>query len=77
MLSGIAIEVNIMQTATDLKSFVHELAEQFPVNAPLEALDDVIYRLVEKREIESGLADSVAGRTTPVEDVMKEFGINP
>lgn len=33
-------------------------------------------RLVERREIELGLADSTAGRTTPVDEVMKAFNVN-
>ena len=67
-------EVNIMQTATELSTFIHQLADQLPKGA---TVDDAIYRLVERREIELGLADSEAGRTTPVEQVMKEFGIEP
>ena len=38
-----------------------------------EDFDDELYSLVERREIEAGLADSEAERITPVEDVMKEF----
>ncbi len=63
-----------MQTAIDIKQAAHQLIDQLPTDA---TWDDVVYRLVERREIELGLADSDAGRTTPVEDVMKEFGITP
>jgi predicted transcriptional regulator len=63
-----------MQTAIDIKQAAHQLIDQSPTDA---TWDDVFYRLVERREIELGLADSDAGRTTPVEDVMKEFGITP
>lgn len=63
-----------MQTATDIKQAAHQLIDQLPTDI---TWDDVVYRLVERREIELGLADSEAGRTTPVEDVMKEFGIKP
>lgn len=37
--------------------------------------DYVAYEMVTRREIELGLADSEANRTTPVEDVAKEFGL--
>lgn len=67
-------EVNVMQTESELKSFIHQVADQLPQGS---TLDDAIYRLVERREIELGLADSEARRTTPVEQVMKEFGIEP
>ncbi|PCK06321.1 MAG: hypothetical protein COA42_17460, partial [Alteromonadaceae bacterium] len=70
MLSGIEIEGKPMQPASDLKSFVHELAEQVPSNATLDALDDVIARLVERREIEVATADIEAGRTVDGDTVM-------
>ena len=63
-----------MQTETELKIFIRQVADQLPQGA---TLDDAIYRLVERREIEMGMADSEAGKTTPVELVMKEFGIEP
>jgi hypothetical protein len=37
--------------------------------------DDLIYRAVVRKEIEAGLADSSADRVTPVEDVLREFGL--
>jgi len=63
-----------MQPAIDIKQTAHQIIDQLPTDA---TWDDVLYRIVERREIEAGLADSAAGRTTPVEDVMKEFGIKP
>lgn len=63
-----------MQTAGDIKQAAHQTIDQLPTDA---TWDDVLYSLVERREIELGLADSAAGRTTPVETVMKEFGIEP
>jgi len=36
----------------------------------------VVYEMVARREIEFGLADSEANRITPVEDVIKEFGLD-
>lgn len=63
-----------MQSASDIRQTAHQAIDQLPPGAKW---DDVIYSLVERREIELGLADSEAGRTTPIEDVMKEFGIEP
>ena len=63
-----------MQPAVDIKQTVHQIVDQLPSNA---TWDDVLFSIVERREIEAGLADSAAGRTTTVEDVMKEFGIKP
>jgi len=74
MINQHETEVRSMQAAIDIKQAAHQLIDQLPTDA---TWDDVVYRLVERREIELGLADSDAGRTTPVEDVMKEFGITP
>ena len=63
-----------MQTARDIKQAAQQTIDQLPTNA---TWDDVLYSLVERREIDLGLADSAAGRTTPVEAVMNEFGIDP
>ncbi len=63
-----------MQAAIDIKQAAHQIIDQLPMGA---TWDDVLYSLVERREIELGLADSDTGRTTPVEDVMKEFDIKP
>ena len=72
MLTLSASEVIPMQTA--VKQTAHQIIDQLPTDA---TWDDVVYRVVECREIELGLADSKAGRTTSVEDVMKEFDIKP
>lgn len=61
-----------MPTA-NLKQAAHELIDQLPDNA---SWDDVVYEMVTRREIELGLADSEAHRTTPVEDIAKEFGLH-
>lgn len=63
-----------MQSANDIRETAHQAIDQLPPGA---TWDDVIYSLIERREIELGLAESEAGRTTPIEDVMKEFGIEP
>ena len=73
-LSDSSAGIETMQTESELKTFIHQVADQLPQGA---TLDDAIYRLIERREIELGMADSDAGRTTPVERVMQEFGIEP
>jgi hypothetical protein len=57
---------------TNPKQAAHQLIDKLPDNA---TWDDVVYEMVTRREIELGLADSDANRTTPVEDVIKEFGL--
>lgn len=59
-----------MSTAS-LKQTAHRLIDQLPDDA---SWDDVVYEMVARREIEAGLADSEANRTTYVEDVLREFG---
>jgi len=54
---------------SNLKQAAHHLIDKLPDNA---TWDDVVYEMVARREIELGLADSDANRTTPVEDVIKE-----
>lgn len=57
---------------SSLKQQAHDLIDGLPDNA---GWDDVVYEMVTRREIELGLADSEANRTTPIEDVAKEFGL--
>jgi predicted transcriptional regulator len=61
-----------METAETIKEQAHRLLDTLPEDANW---DDVVYRMVVRREIERGLADSDAGRVTPIEEVMHEFGI--
>ncbi len=58
--------------SANLKQTAHELIDKLPENT---TWDDVVYEMVTRREIEKGLADSEANRTTPVEDIAKEFGL--
>ncbi len=59
-------------TATPaFKQEAHKLVEQLPDDATWR---DLIYRAAVRADIEAGLQDSAAGRVTPVEDVLKEFG---
>lgn len=61
----------MMHTAT-IKESIHELAEQLSGNA---TWDDAIYEMTVRSEIEKGMADSEAGKVTPVKEVRNEFGI--
>ena len=60
-----------MQT-DKLKEVAHQLIDQLPDGS---TWDDLIYEMEMRREIEEGLADSDAGRTTSSEEVRKEFGL--
>ena len=56
-----------------LKQYLHTLADDLPDSA---TTDEALYHLVLRREIEAGLADSDAGRTVPMEAVMRRYGLN-
>lgn len=60
-------------TPQSIKQAAHQLIDQLPDSANW---DDVVYEMVVRKEIEKGLVDSNAGRTTPVDNVMKEFGVD-
>lgn len=60
-------------TAPVFKKEAHKLVDQLPDTATWQ---DLAYRAAVRADIESGLQDSAAGRITPVEDVLKEFGFN-
>jgi len=66
------MEINLMQSA-DIKQAAHQLIDQLPEGS---TWNDAIYEMVVRREVEQGLEDSEAGRTTTVEDVRKEFGLD-
>lgn len=61
-----------MQT-TEFKQAAHQLIDQLPEGS---SWDEAIYEMVVRREVELGLEDSDAGRTTAVDDVRKEFGLD-
>jgi hypothetical protein len=60
-------------SGANVKQQARELIDKLPDNATWR---DVVYEIVVRREIELGLADSDAKRTTPAEDVLKEFGFD-
>lgn len=49
------------------------LVDQLPDNA---TWDDLMHEIYVRQSIEDGLADSRAGRTTSVEAVREQFGLN-
>ena len=56
-----------------VKQQARKLVEDLPEDI---TWDDLVYEVITRREVEKGLADSQTGRTTPVDDVAKEFGIS-
>ena len=64
--------INNMQT-TDMKNAAHQLIDQLPEGS---TWNDVIYEMVVRREIDLGMEDSTANRTSSVEDVRKEYGLD-
>jgi hypothetical protein len=59
-------------SSANVKAAAHELVDRLPDNV---TWDDLVYEMVARREIERGIADSDAGCTTPIEEVLEEFGI--
>jgi len=62
-----------MNQAT-IKPEARRLVEQLPDDA---TWDDLMYQIYVRQAVEAGLKDSDEGRTTPVEEVRKKFGLNP
>jgi len=63
-----------MESGTsNFKETAHRLIDLLPDNA---SWDDLMYELMVRREIELGMADSLAGKVTPVADVRREFGLD-
>jgi hypothetical protein len=57
---------------TNIKASVREALETLPDDA---SWDDVMYRLYVRRKIEAGLRDVGEGKTLPVEEVRRRFGL--
>lgn len=62
-----------VNSAATLEQKAHELIDQLPDDATWR---DVAYRAAVRADIEAGLADSAANRVTPVEDILKELGLD-
>ncbi|MFB3923913.1 MAG: hypothetical protein ACE145_19500 [Terriglobia bacterium] len=57
---------------TNIKAEARKLIEKLPDDS---TWDDLMREIYVRQAIESGLADSQAGRTTDVEQVRAEFGL--
>ncbi len=58
--------------SANIKEEARRLIENLPDDSTWE---DLMYQIYVRETIESGLADSEAGRVTDVEEVRKEFGL--
>jgi hypothetical protein len=58
---------------SNIKDQARELVDKLPENS---TWDDLIHEIYIRQAIETGLADSQAGRTTDVEQVRAEFGLS-
>jgi predicted transcriptional regulator len=58
--------------ANAFKEQAHQLVDSLPETAGWEELAETVELIL---DIEAGLADSAAGRVTPHEDVLREFGL--
>ena len=59
-------------SAANIKEEARRLIENLPDDSTWE---DLMYQIYVRKSIESGLADSEAGRVTDVENVREEFGL--
>jgi hypothetical protein len=58
---------------SNLKEEARRLVDQMSEDS---TWDDLMHMIYMRQSIEKGLADSEAGRTTAVEDVRKQFGLD-
>ena len=56
-----------------IKEEARKLVEKLPENSTWE---DLVPEIYVRQEVEAGLADSQAGRTTDVEQVRSSFGLS-
>lgn len=62
-----------MSASTEsIREKVHHLADELPAEA---TWDDVLYRAALCCSIERGIADADAGQVVPVEELLKEYGV--
>ena len=57
---------------TNFKEAAYRLVDRLPDDA---TWDDLMHKAYEQQAIESGLADSKAGRVTEVEAVRRKYGL--
>jgi hypothetical protein len=60
--------------ASPIKPEARRLIDQLPDDATWE---DLIYEIYVRQAVEAGVKDSQEGRTIPVADVRKQFGLEP
>ena len=60
-------------TSSNIKAEAKRLIEKLPDDS---TWDDLMHEVYVRQAIESGLADSKAGRTRDVKDVRKKFGLS-
>ena len=63
---------SLTMSAPPLKQQAHALVDNLPESATWE---DLAYEAELRASIDRGLADSEAGRVVPIEDMMREFGV--
>jgi predicted transcriptional regulator len=61
-------------TQTTIKEEAHRLVERLPEDATWE---DLQYEIYFRQAVEAGLKDSREGRTVPIEEARRRFGLNP
>ncbi len=59
--------------AVNIKEEARRLVDKLPKDS---TWDDLMHEIYVRQAIESGLADSKAGRTTDVEQVRNKFGLS-
>jgi hypothetical protein len=59
---------------TSVKDEAHKLVEKLDQNA---TWDDLMYEIYVRQAVERGMADSEAGRTTPIEQIRAKYGLEP
>lgn len=65
------IEEFPMETSS-VKDEVHRLVDNLGKDA---TWDDLMYEIYVRQAVERGLADSDAGRTTPIEQIRARYGL--
>jgi hypothetical protein len=63
---------DLRMATTNIKEEARKLIEKMPDDS---TWDDLMQKIYVRQAVESGLADSQAGRTTSVETLRAEFGL--
>ena len=71
-LSVVCSHLHREMERSNLKEEARRLVDQMSENS---TWDDLMHMIYVRQSIEKGLADSEAGRTTAVEEVRKQFGL--